>query len=149
MSGIEIAGLVLGTIPLVVSALEHYADGVETIRAWRRYKSEVKSLIRRLGVQYDIFRDTLEKLLVGIVSSPGPLLQDPLGPLWKNPELDHRLRSRLCKSYDGYFRTVEDMANAVKGFKRRLGVDEGGKVSLPSRDSTTRVSNKLAQHHHI
>ena len=28
MSGIEVAGIVLGSIPLVISALEHYAEGV-------------------------------------------------------------------------------------------------------------------------
>lgn len=28
MSGFEVAGVVLGAIPLVISALEHYGDGV-------------------------------------------------------------------------------------------------------------------------
>jgi hypothetical protein len=28
MPGFEIAGVVLGSIPLIVSALEHYSDGV-------------------------------------------------------------------------------------------------------------------------
>lgn len=28
MSGLEVAGVVLGAIPLVISALEHYGDGV-------------------------------------------------------------------------------------------------------------------------
>jgi hypothetical protein len=30
MSGFEIAGVVLGSIPLIISALEHYAEGVST-----------------------------------------------------------------------------------------------------------------------
>jgi hypothetical protein len=28
MSGFEVAGIVLGAIPLVISALEHYGEGV-------------------------------------------------------------------------------------------------------------------------
>jgi hypothetical protein len=28
MAGLEVAGVVLGSIPLVISALEHYRDGV-------------------------------------------------------------------------------------------------------------------------
>jgi hypothetical protein len=32
MSGIEVAGLILGSIPLLISALEHYAEGVHTIK---------------------------------------------------------------------------------------------------------------------
>ena len=32
ISGFEVVGVVLGAIPLVVSGLEHYADGVATIK---------------------------------------------------------------------------------------------------------------------
>lgn len=28
MSGFEVAGLVLGTVPLLINGLEHYAEGV-------------------------------------------------------------------------------------------------------------------------
>lgn len=31
MSGFEIAGAVLGSLPLIISALEHYSDGVHII----------------------------------------------------------------------------------------------------------------------
>ena len=31
MSGFEVAGIVLGSIPLVISALEHYAEGVRNL----------------------------------------------------------------------------------------------------------------------
>jgi hypothetical protein len=32
MSGLEITGVVLGAIPLVISALEHYSNGVSRTR---------------------------------------------------------------------------------------------------------------------
>ena len=36
MSGFEIAGVVLGSIPLVIAALEHYADGVGMRLLWSK-----------------------------------------------------------------------------------------------------------------
>lgn len=38
MSGVEAAGFMLAAIPLVISALEHYTEGVETIQKWWRYQ---------------------------------------------------------------------------------------------------------------
>jgi hypothetical protein len=63
MSGIEVAGIVLGVIPLVVSGLEHYADGVSTIKVIFNYESEFRSLSRRLRVESNIFQNTVEILL--------------------------------------------------------------------------------------
>jgi hypothetical protein len=34
MSGLEVVGVVLGSIPLIISALEHYADGVRNIKGF-------------------------------------------------------------------------------------------------------------------
>jgi hypothetical protein len=38
ISGFEIAGLVLGGIPIVMSALEHYMKGLGTLQNSRRYR---------------------------------------------------------------------------------------------------------------
>jgi hypothetical protein len=67
VTGVETAGLILGSIPLIISALEHYAEGIETIGKWWRYKRELASLKRILGAEYDRFLNTLEELLAGIV----------------------------------------------------------------------------------
>lgn len=102
MSGLEVAGLVLGSLPLLISALEHYAEGVGTIKRMIRYKGEVKILQRELKVEYDLFCNTLEQLLDGIVASPGPFLDDPFGHLWKDADFDKKLQGRLRVSYAGY-----------------------------------------------
>jgi hypothetical protein len=63
MSGAEIAGFVLGSIPLVISGLEHYAEGVSTIKIMFNAPSEFKSMSRRLTVEHRILRNTVELLL--------------------------------------------------------------------------------------
>jgi hypothetical protein len=81
MSGLEIAGVVLGALPLVISALEHYAEGVNTTRRYWRYKTELRSLILNVKTERSIFINTLGQLLAGVVSFEqiNVLLLDPCG----------------------------------------------------------------------
>ena len=48
MSGIEIAGLVLGALPLVISALEHYEGALDSTYAFFRWRGELSVAIRKL-----------------------------------------------------------------------------------------------------
>jgi hypothetical protein len=133
MSGVEVAGFVLAAIPLVISFVEHYADGLRTVNRWRKYDRELKSVCRRLRSEEELFRNTCELLLHDIVSSEQEmecLISDPLGKEWANKDLEQNLRSKLSPgSYAVYMEVVEDMKDAMTAFKDRLGMKEDGKVS--------------------
>ena len=75
----EAVGLVLGVIPLVISALEYYAEGVH--KRWR-YKRELSSLKRILDAEFVRYLNTCEELLSGIVPNAtlAALLDFPGGP---------------------------------------------------------------------
>ena len=134
MSGIEVAGLVLGTIPLIAAGLETYIQGVATIRRYLKYKNELKSLLRALTTEYDIFRNSCEELLEGLVQTRtmALLLQDPGGDPWKDPMLEKKLRIRLQGAYTGYLETVDDMNSVVEEFKRRLKLKDGKVRRVPT-----------------
>jgi hypothetical protein len=55
MSGFEVAGLVLGIIPLAISALEHYKAGRGWLKTWRDFDGQLDMLIHRLNVQRTFF----------------------------------------------------------------------------------------------
>ena len=55
MSGLEVAGVILGGLPLVISALEHYTHGVNTAKRYWRFKSELRSLILEINTERSIF----------------------------------------------------------------------------------------------
>ena len=131
MSGVEAAGFVLAAIPLLISACEHYAEGVSTIKRWHRYKTELKQIRVRLGVEYAIFRDTCEKLLDGLVHPEDleDLINDPGGIAWSDGDLGYRLEKRLQRSYHVYLESVEELTAAVKYMQDELGLDVNGKVS--------------------
>ncbi|KAJ4176730.1 hypothetical protein NW759_017507, partial [Fusarium solani] len=64
MSGFEIAGIVLGSIPLVISTLENYSAGLSTLQAMRKYRRELQSLIRDLETERIKLQNVCEKLLI-------------------------------------------------------------------------------------
>ena len=134
--GIETAGLVLATFPIIISFLEHYVKGVETIQKWRFYSRELAIYGRKLEVQRVMYLNTTEKLLDGIVESDDDLatmLLNPASPAWKKIEHTDPLRTRLHHSYDIYFARTHDMMQNLEGLKTKLGIDASGKVCSPMK----------------
>lgn len=132
-TGLEIAGVVLGSLPLIIAALEHYAQGVAAAKRFLRYRLEMKSILTELTTQKSIFINTCEILLTGMVpvQEMSAFLREPGEELWKDTLLDQKLRERLGTSYDGYIETIKGMDAAAEEFKKRLKLDSAGKVSSP------------------
>ena len=64
MSGFEIAGLVLGALPIVVSALESYKAGQGLVASLMKWRGLLDTLIHRLQNARCVFSLKLETLLV-------------------------------------------------------------------------------------
>lgn len=131
MSGFEVVGVVLGVLPLVISALQSYSDGAQKIQRMLRYKWELGKLIMRLEAEEAVFQNTCALLLDGIDGAVEmeELLKNPGGHLWKKGELGERLEIRLSTSYAVFFKLIIDMKDALEAFKKRLGLGPDGKVS--------------------
>ena len=133
LTGVEVAGLVLGSIPLLVSALEHYAEGVSTIEKWWRFERELSTIKRLLTAEQVVFQGTCERLLDGLVppSELDDLIDNAGGSKW-NKDLDTGLRKRLGRSYSSFNDCVEDMYRVINELKSRLDLDPEGKVGFQS-----------------
>ncbi|KAL7791549.1 hypothetical protein V8C37DRAFT_416722 [Trichoderma ceciliae] len=55
MSGVEVAGLVLGIIPLAISGLEHYKAGRGVVATFMKFHGQLDVLIYRLKLQRTFF----------------------------------------------------------------------------------------------
>lgn len=131
MSGLEVAGVVLGALPLIISALEHYADGINTAKRYWRYKSEIRSLILQVKTERGIFLNTIEQLLNGIVriEQIETFLSSPRGDIWRDHDIDSKLKERLRGVYEIYRDNVEGMKTSLKGIMGKLALDpDTGKV---------------------
>ncbi|KAH0545416.1 hypothetical protein FGG08_000557 [Glutinoglossum americanum] len=128
MSGVEAAGFVLATFPLVLSALEHYQEGFEALKDWWGFRTEYMGFVHAIGFQSIRFDENLERLLADIIESDAEmndLLKDPGGQSWSKPGLEDKLRDRLPKSYDWYMNTVNSMITDMEKLKNKLGVKDG------------------------
>jgi hypothetical protein len=132
MSGFEVLGVVLGTIPLVISALEHYQEGLHAFRRWRSYEAELKSLKRSLGNEKAIFVNTCQQLLSGLVNSVEleKLVDEPFGELWSSAQIRDQVALRLDHVHEPFKATVVAMYDALHEIQNKLGLDEQGNVSF-------------------
>ncbi|KAF3015045.1 hypothetical protein E8E14_010370 [Neopestalotiopsis sp. 37M] len=130
MSGFEVLGVLLGTIPLVISAVEHYQEGLHTVRRWRSYEAELQSLKRSLDNEKAIFLNTCQQLLSGVIGSieHEKLIDEPFGELWSKPQIRDQIALRLDHVYEPFKATVVAMYDALREIQRKLGLDERGNV---------------------
>ncbi|KAI1270286.1 hypothetical protein F5Y18DRAFT_9354 [Xylariaceae sp. FL1019] len=128
MSGIEVAGLVLGAIPLLIAALEHFQDGKSAVSTWRRHVRVVQSLTRNLRTEHGKMYNTCETLLGGIIAPVKiePMLEQPFGPLWHDKDISARIERRLDHMYNAFEETVQDMLCIIEELKRNLGLHAEG-----------------------
>ena len=134
MSGVEAAGFVLAAFPLIISALDHYQEGFESLQDWWRFRAEFVGFIHEIGTQSVLFSENLEELLRPIVLSDAEmdaLLTDPGGRAWNDPDLETRLQQRLPQSYGWYRCTIDDINVIMEKLKAKLGIQKGQVCPLP------------------
>lgn len=102
MSGLEIAGLLVGLFPLVITALEHYRDVHQAAGQIARFESEYRRTLRDVRHEQLVFHLTLLDLLAplcrGELFEGGDLekwLSDPDGSDWSTDEVATVVRERL------------------------------------------------------
>ncbi|KAI9690191.1 MAG: hypothetical protein M1822_009152 [Bathelium mastoideum] len=105
MSGFEILGVVLGSIPLIVSALEHYAEGVRTMKNMKEYEYVFSDIHTSFAASVAIFQNSCYQLLGPLNLSDqkmNDLLVQRSTEAWKAPTLQNNLEKRLGPNYTIY-----------------------------------------------
>lgn len=146
MSGLEVVGVVLGSIPLIISALEHYRDGVSTIQRWRRYERERQSLVRSLKTERVKLHNICEKLLVGLVSPSQvqAMIESPFGTLWQEDVVKRKIRARLGDSIEVFESNIEEMRDAMYEMMQRLGLEQGAQSPGKSKSFISKEFQRAA-----
>ncbi|KAF2661222.1 hypothetical protein K491DRAFT_619878 [Lophiostoma macrostomum CBS 122681] len=128
-TGIEIAGLILGSFPLIVSALEHYGEGLEAMQDWARFRTDFNAFLNDFIRQQIFFRQHIEDLLSTVVDSEyhmGRMLDDSTDEQWKSPVLEHKLKMRLPgkQEYESYMVTVSAIQTILSKIRKKLRIAE-------------------------
>ena len=103
MSGFEIIGVVLGGLPLLISAAEDYREGFEPFLKWRRFRYEFRAFINNVDLEKQMFDALVVQLLEqtdlsGEQKQALSIGQDSDG--WRRTEIKDALRKRLGDSCD-------------------------------------------------
>ena len=132
-TGIDIIGLVLASVPLAISAIEHYKEGIDVIRDYSQYRSKLKSLQTRLRLQEELYRNTLRSLLSSELSpeeaqSLFPEPGEPRSCLWGTTKIEEKLQKKLKGKYGMFMDVVKDMNKTMGELLEKLDIDSQGKV---------------------
>lgn len=125
MSGIEIAGLVLGAFPLLLAALDRYREGAEVLTDWWRIQRAYKRCKQDLEYHRILFEGNIERFLLPLVVDENELkhlIADPAGRDWEDKTMEQRLRERLPKAYYVFLDIIGDINQLMEALKAELGV---------------------------
>ncbi|EKG16004.1 hypothetical protein MPH_06826 [Macrophomina phaseolina MS6] len=125
MSGVELAGLVLAVLPLVISALEDYNEGLDPVKAFVKWENYLPQYIRKLRNQHVHYEQTLRLLLAPITTEYelAEMIAEPHGELWKDPEMARKLKLKLDESYDAYHQTIQDVEKIMRAIAEKLDLE--------------------------
>ncbi|PMD42142.1 hypothetical protein L207DRAFT_564528 [Hyaloscypha variabilis F] len=100
MTGVEAAGFVLGILPLMISAAEHYEDVFGPFNRYRKFAPELELYQQQLGTQKTIFRNECHLLLATLTNrqTAKDMLREGKHPSWDDPDLNERFSRQLGDS---------------------------------------------------
>ncbi|KAH9900378.1 hypothetical protein F4778DRAFT_138768 [Xylariomycetidae sp. FL2044] len=115
MSGLEVVGVVLGTLPLIISALEHYQGGLNKVTTWRSYTKVLQNVSIRLQTEQSLLQNNCEILVGSVVPSNQveDMMADPFGKLWQDDAIQKQLRLKLHSSLPIFEKNVEQMKSII------------------------------------
>jgi hypothetical protein len=122
MSGIEVAGLVFGVLPILFEAVRAYSavsHGLHTFRHWSR---EVKSVALKLKVHNGIFLNEC-RLLLRLVEEEQvteDMLEDRADWRWKSKELNEKLNAVLKDSLELCCSIIEETKDTVASMEEEM-----------------------------
>jgi hypothetical protein len=130
MSGIEIVGLLLGAAPLLISAIEHYNDGLDPLKAFIQWKGKLSQALRDLWHQHNLYYMTLCILLKEITTAAElhDMMTNPRSSLWKSGEIGQRIQTKLGVGYMGYLSTIEEIEDTMTTLSSHLNIDRASRV---------------------
>ena len=124
MSGIEVVGIVLGALPIMVSGIEKYSEGLSAARRLFHPHRELRNLHRAIRTELQIFRNTALLLLhrIATESEIESLIREPTSKLWKAPGFEKHMKTLLGSSYSVWCEVMADISNAIRDISIDLGL---------------------------
>ena len=140
MSGIEIAGLVLGAFPLAIEVIKAYSNGMKTIQDIKHYQQILRQFARRLKVEKCKYRNTFIELLSELA---GPakierMMADLQSDEWNDEDFRSQLKGRMRpadETLDNWLSVAQELNETLRKVIE--------KFKLPSQDGSSSIQKVL------
>lgn len=126
MSGIEIAGLILGAFPLLIAALEKHKEAAVALGDWWKIRQIYQECIRLINCERTLFDQNLRGLLGPVLydhSTLDELVTDPFGEQWRSESLAASLEDLLPTSHEIYIGIIKDFHRYMMAIGLELGLE--------------------------
>ena len=134
MSGIEIAGLALGAIPVLLEAIKSYRDTYDHIQDFKHATPRLQIIDAQFRVCRINFLSEC-RLLLNLVLSDHQLSQEMIGntqhDLWKDVTVERQLADLLHDDISACATIVKDTSATIQAFDARLSKLQVPPVSAP------------------
>lgn len=127
MSGIELAGLVLGAFPLLLGALEKNKEACGMLGDWWKVCKHYQVCLKEVKAEYNIFKMNLRSLLNPVLQDSTVLdqyLADPYGEHWQSESLSDSMKQLLPTEYESYIDKMETFHNHMIALGQELGINK-------------------------
>ncbi|KAK6510261.1 hypothetical protein TWF481_004978 [Arthrobotrys musiformis] len=143
MSGFEVVGVVLGSIPLLISALEHYSDGLAAIGNMKQYEHAFKDLLAQFIGAASLYYDNCETILSSGLTSDrvNGLLKTRDGSLWRERDVQDLMRLKLGANFRTYVNISTALEGKIQKLARRLKLGDDFRPRWVAPDGT--IDEKL------
>lgn len=119
MSGIEVAGLVFGVLPILIEAMKAYGTVSDALHTFRHYSKEVRSVSLQLKVHNGIFLNHCRLLLrlVEDEKAVESMLDDRSDLRWTSKELNDRFNGILKNNFELARSVIEGTKTVIDDLK--------------------------------
>jgi hypothetical protein len=161
MSGIEVAGLAFGVLPILVEVVKSYKDVSKKVRTLRHHSREVKSISEQLKVHNGIFLNEIRLLLRSVEAEKEVeiMLDDAADQRWTSTQMNEKMRTFLQDSFEACCSIIGETRDTIESMRQEMGkfdvvLKEKVKVGSPCSTRSpevchfrSRISGRVSESH--
>lgn len=122
MSGIEVAGLIFGVLPVIIQIIKSYETTCERLHTFRVHARAIQRIQVRFRVQQSSFRNECRHLLRLVIHDDEELqatLEDRTHSRWRDGQLNEQFQICLGDEYD----SCETILKEIQQLLKEIGED--------------------------
>ncbi|KAK3338454.1 hypothetical protein B0H65DRAFT_582492 [Neurospora tetraspora] len=148
MSGIEVAGLIIGIIPLLVTTIDQCQQGYKLLDEWIHFQREFSEFSNTVRCQRLLLKKLIQRTLASVTESEETLarmLENPSCDEWRDPVITEKLKTKLSgdEEYDTFSKLLQSVHRQLEKLISGLQKYSGPKPKKRLIDRVTFMSQQI------